>query len=123
MPALCNVLDCRVRCIIRIGQSYAHNSSIVQHHNVSLFHLIRLYYLVLHPSTVLGHHLEDLLIGHEDISRQLNLLTLALLARLLDLNCLCLARLNLVAILLCLCTVIDLEGFNERSEWDGLRDN
>lgn len=37
---------------------------------LALFHLIRLYYLVLDPGGVVGQNLQDLLVGHENVARR-----------------------------------------------------
>lgn len=68
---------------------------------LALFHLIRLYYLVLDPGGVVGQHLKDLLVGHQNVACcQLDLLILTI--ALLDLDLLRLSLLQLISILLSL---------------------
>lgn len=92
---------------------------------LALFHLIRLYYLVLHPGGVVGQHLKDLLVWHQNVSGgelDLILLALTLLSGLLDLNLLGLLALrallgNLLAILLRLSLIVDLK-LGLKVSWD-----
>ena len=106
--------------LIRRRESNARHLFAVNHELLvllPLFNLIRLYYLIFHPSGVVGQNLEDLLVWHENVSRgELNLILLALsaLSRLdLDLLCLLTALLsNLFAVLLSLRLIINLKKDN-----------
>lgn len=79
--------------IPRTNSLTAYNEQLVSHLIYSncllLFHLIGLNNFVLHPSCIVRKHLEDLLIWHQNISCELNLialLALSLLVCLLNLN-------------------------------------